>query len=270
MVRNHIILLFLILEVISFSLIINYNNYQSARSFTSASYISGSIYKKYSKLTDYFNLAETNRKLAEENARLRSVVEFYTKKGISATEMFYFLPKNEVYTNVISARVINNSTNRQFNFITLDKGRKDGLKPGQGLVAENCVVGQITNVSESFAVAISLLNSRWSISAKLKTNNYFGTVAWDGFNYRYAELKEIPMHVPLVVGDTIVTSGFSSIFPEGQILGTIDEFDQKSGGSFYHVRIKLALDFKSLTYVNVIDNPSGSEIRALEKTSQND
>jgi len=270
LIRNHVIILFLVLEVVSVYLIINYNNYQKAKTFSSASYLSAAIYKRYSVFTDYFRLAETNRQLAFENAELKGLLDFYRQKGQISDDLFYIIPPNAVYQNFRAARIINNSTNRQNNYITLDKGRKDGIKTGQGVIIGHSVVGQVLSVSESFSVAISLLNTRWSISAKLKKNDYFGTVAWDGEDYQYVELREIPMHVPLVVGDTIVTSGFSTIFPAGQTIGTIDQFDQKSGGSFYRVRIKLAIDFKSLSYVHVIDNPSLPEIRNLEKSTMND
>ena len=184
LIRNHVIILFLVLEVVSFYLISNYNNYQKAKSFSSASYISAAVYKRFSLFTDYFRLAETNRQLATENAELRKLLSYYRQKGQIAEDVFFRLPPNALYQNFRAARVINNSTNRQFNYLTLDKGRKDGIKAGQGLIMGNSVVGQVIDVSESFSVAISLLNTRWSISAKLKKNDYFGTIAWDGINYR--------------------------------------------------------------------------------------
>ena len=270
MLRNHLILLFLALEAISFYLVVNYNNYQRVKFLSSANYLSSSIYRKYSSIVDFFSLGDVNARLAEENAKLRTALEYYSHLVPQASNLIIRLPENGLVWKYQTAKVINNSTNRKYNYLTLDKGRKNGVVQGQGVANENGVVGIIVNVSESYSVALSLLNPRWSISAKLKRNNYFGSLLWEGGDYRYADLKEIPFHVPLNEGDTIVTSGYSSVFPEGIRIGTIDHFSQRSGGSFYDVRVKLSTDFKTLSYVNIISNPTQGEINSLERISQNE
>ncbi len=147
----------------------------------------------------------------------------------------------------ISAKVINNSVNKQYNYITLNKGRKDGIKPDQGIVNSDGVVGIITNVSESFSVGFSVLNKRWGVSAKHKKSGTFGPISWDGHDYQYANLKGIPFHVELAIGDTIVTSSYSSVFPEGVFIGTVSEFEEPSGENYYNIIIKLAVNFKALS-----------------------
>jgi rod shape-determining protein MreC len=126
------------------------------------------------------------------------------------------------------------------------------------------VVGVVTSVSKSYASGLSLLNPRWSISAKLKNSGYYGSLRWNGQNYRQADLQEIPIHVNLATGDTVVTSGYSSIFPEGLLIGTILSFDKPQGENYYNIKVKLAVDFKSIRYVHVIENVKKEELKALE------
>jgi rod shape-determining protein MreC len=164
----------------------------------------------------------------------------------------------------IPARVINNTVNKQYNYFTLNKGSRQGIMPDQGIIAENGVVGVINNVSDSYSTGISLLNKRLKISAKIKKNNYFGSISWEGPSYRYVQLNEIPPHVEVAYGDTIVTSGSSTYFPEGIMIGTVESCEIKGGDSFYTIRVKLAVDFKSITFVNVIQNYDKAEIMMLE------
>ena len=119
-------------------------------------------------------------------------------------------------------------------------------------------------------MGLSLLNQRWSVSAKLKKNDFFGSLAWDGLDYRYANLLEIPFHVDVEVGDTVVTSGYSSIFPEGIMIGTVQSFEQPKGENYYDISVKLSTNFKALSYVEVIENKGKSEMDELEKLILND
>jgi rod shape-determining protein MreC len=139
-----------------------------------------------------------------------------------------------------------------------------------GIISVNGVTGIITNVSPSFSSGLSLLNTRWNISAKLAKNNYFGSLTWDGKNYQRALLNEIPFHVELAIGDTIVTSGFSTIFPEGVLLGTIESFKKGGGDNFYTIRVKLSVDFKSVSYVEIIENKEKQEILTIQKLNSDD
>ncbi len=217
---------------------------------------------------NYFGLARVNKKLSEENAFLRSqLAEVYLKPDSVISQK---LSINEPVYNFTSAMVINNSVNRQYNYITLNKGRKDGIKPDQGIMNSEGVVGLITNVSESYSVGFSILNKRWGVSAKHKKSGTFGPISWDGSDYRYVNLNGIPFHVQLAVGDTIVTSSYSSVFPEGVIIGTISEFEQPSGENYYKIVVKLAVDFKAISFVEVIDNIKKEEIKSLESLRLDD
>jgi len=264
--KNYAFMLFILLETISLVMVINYNSYHKARYLNSANWLAGNVYHLVSSVYDYFHLTRTNKQLADENVRLRSLINnmpgvVVTPDTLVVDSMDY----DEVYS-FTSAKVINNSTNRPFNYITLNKGRKDGIKPDQGIIAGSGIVGVVTNVSESYSVGFSVLNSRWSISAKLKKTGYFGSLEWTGNDYRIASLNEIPFHVDIDRGDTIVTSGYSSIFPEGIMIGTIKDFFSPQGENYYHVDVALSTDFKELSYVEVIENINKAEIEELEKT----
>lgn len=261
--RHHVIILFIILEVIAFIFVFSHNTFQRASYLNSANHISGRIYERYNSVVSYFRLSKVNLELAEENARLRMAL---VGAGIDSLEVNEYIGAKADESNYkyIVAKVINNSVHRQHNYITLDKGSKHGVRPDMGIATISGVVGVITNVSGSFSTAISLLNLRWNVSARLKRNNYFGSLSWDGRDYQYAQLNEIPFHVEIEVGDTIVTSGFSSIFPEGILLGEVESFSKEGGDNFYSIRVKLSVDFKSLAYVEIIDSKQQTEIESLE------
>ena len=263
--RHHAFILFLLLEIIAFVLIFSNNDFQRAMYLNSANRISGSIYSKTSSIVDYFHLSSVNRELSEENSRLRQQLSHYISSGTDPDTLLRKQFADSLAYDYIPARVINNSVTRQHNYITLDKGARDGVEPDMGVVTPSGVAGVIIHTSESFSTAISLLNLRWNVSAKLKRNNYFGSLAWDGKDYRYALLNEIPFHVDLLKGDTIVSSGFSSIFPEGLKMGVVEDFKKEGGDNFYYIKVRLSVDFKSLSYVEIFRNTYKKEIEELEK-----
>ena len=254
-------------------MIVTYNNYQRANFWGSSNIFTGSIFDWFSSYTQYLNLRKVNIRLAEENALLRTQLQDYLVKsnyGNSLLKDSLYLPgigidslkrANYFFT---TARVINNSVNQQHNFITINKGRSHGVKPDMGVIANGQVVGLVINVSEHYSTVISLLNSRWKLSGKIKSNNYFGSLSWNGRDYRKVSLNEIPYHVPVQKGDTIVTTGFSSSFPEGLVLGTISDFSIGSGSNFYQIEVTVAADFKNLVMVGLVENKQKIEINQLE------
>ncbi len=268
--RNHVFFLFFILEVLSLVFVFSYNNYQKVKFLNSSSQLTGKIYDAYSSLIQYINLPSVNRQLAEENAKLRNIFMVGPFPGQIPDSLFRKYPAGELTYRYIPARVICNSVDRQQNFITLNKGSKDGIKPDMGVISLHGVAGIITHVSPSYSSGLSLLNTRWNVSAKLKKNNYFGSLSWDGKNYRFAMLNEIPFHVDIAVGDTVITSGFSTIFPEGILLGTIESFEKEGGDNFYTIRVRLSVDFKSVSYVEIIENRDKQEILRISKMNIDD
>lgn len=264
LISNHVFLLFILLEVVSLVFIFNYNKYQKVQYLNSSNRITASVYNSFNSVVKYFELAKVNRGLAEENARLKS----FLLSGSKLEGEIDSLMANQINTDstfrYISAQVINNSVNKTNNYITLNKGLKQGIKPDQGIVSANGIIGVVVSVSESYALGFSVLNNRWGPSGKLKNSGFFGPIEWDSKDYQMANLKEIPFHVQLAEGDTIVTSGYSSFFPEGLMIGTIHTFSRPEGENFYKIRVKLSVDFKSIHFVEVIENTDRAELTKLE------
>jgi rod shape-determining protein MreC len=245
-------------------LLVSYNNYQKTEFLNSSNALTGNIYEQVSATTDYLALAEINEELNIENTRLNNILaESY--KMVVDSSVFYNDSLYEQQYIYRTAKIINNSVNKQLNYITLDKGSLNGIQPEMAVVTDRGVVGVVKSVSKNFATVISLLNSRISVSAKIKKNNYFGSLTWDGLDYKSAHLYEIPVHVAIQVGDTIVTSGYSSIFPEGELLGTIQKILPSSGGNFHEIIVAFSNDFKSISYVKVIGDLMKQERLELEK-----
>ena len=265
LVRNYAFLLFLFLEAVSLVMVFNFNSFQRSRFLNSANFLSASLYNTTSSVLQYFELGRVNEELAKENAYLRSLLSAGTFVNDEIPDSVLIqteLPdSNYVFR---AAKIINNSTNKKQNYITLDQGLADGIQPDQGILAPGGIVGVVTGVSNSYASGLSLLNPRWSISAKLKKSGYYGSLNWSGENYRQSDLKEIPVHVDLALGDTVITSGYSSIFPEGLLIGTISSYSKPQGENYYNITVQLAVDFKSIRYVHVIENVKKEELERLE------
>ncbi|WP_242926549.1 rod shape-determining protein MreC [Pontibacter vulgaris] len=272
--RFRAFLIFVLLEVLCVFLIVRYNTYQGAAFFNSANNYVGRVLEFQSSLTDYFRLGSVNSTLARENAALRQEIIRYRlqQQADSATIL-----ADTMYVKVDSAtvapfylhagRVINNSVRRTNNYLTLSIGTADGVKPGMGVIAPNGAIGRVKTVSEHYATVTSLLHSQMLISAKIKKNNTFGTVKWTGGDYRTAMLDYIPLHIKPTKGDTIVTSGFNTVFPEGIMIGTISSVEKELDKSFYTIKVKLAVDFAKLSYVYVVENPKKDEREILEQNA---
>lgn len=259
--------LFLILEVFAFYLLFRNNNFQRTVFLNSTNKVSGNIYESYSEWTDYLDLSVVNQQLAKENSRLReNQIKAYQRlfgENIMVNDTIY--KRKYFYTK---AKVINNSINKQNNYITLDIGASNGVKKGMGVIGPSGVVGVVKDVSTHFSSVLSVLHRSAKISAKLKNTNYFGSMQWNGENYQVGMLLDIPNHVDISKGDTIETSGYSATFPEGIVLGTILGFEKPDGENFYDISIKFINDFKHLTHVYVVKNNYQLEQQSLEEKSE--
>jgi rod shape-determining protein MreC len=268
-IRYHFSILFIIIESSALFITIQTNHFQRASFINSSNEVTGNIYKLFSYITEYLNVKGENEKLAQENVELRKLLKSNYINNVLTLKRINDSIYKQKY-DYFPAKVVNNSVMNQFNLLTLNKGRNQGVKPDMGVINSQGVVGIIKDVSANFAIVISEINIDAHISAKIKKNGYFGTLSWDGVNYRYAQLNEIPFHVKIAIGDTIITSGFSSVFPEGIMIGTIVNFDLNKGNNFYNIRIQLSTDFMSLNHVYVISNLYKKEQKNLEKSSIHD
>ncbi len=211
---------------------------------------------------DYFNLTEVNESLAAENSRLRNQLKssyYQSNKGkisikdTSGHLQYYHLP----------ARVINYTTNKQDNFLTINRGSLDGVKPEMGVVSNNAVVGFVKDVSEHYASIISILNRNFKLRVRLKRNKEYGLISWDGDDPMHVNLNDIPVDVKVTVGDTVTTRGSNSRFPDNIIVGTVAEVINETGNTQI-IKVKLACNFSSVYFVHVIDNIYGEEQESLE------
>lgn len=258
-------LLLLFIEIVCIWLLVRNNPYHSASYFHTSNTIIGTIYKTRSNISQYFGLPEINEQLANDNAKLRELLSQSQVPIIVDTKQDSLELSNIDYNyEYLSAKIINNSTNLMHNFITLNKGRANGVEPGMGVISALGIVGKVMSVSENFSTVSSLLNTDVFGSAYLKRNNTFCSINWDGRDILKTKLLFVPRHIGLEKGDSVVTSGYNSIFPKNILIGFIDEFSLTTNSSFYEIEVNLSNDFSNLTYVYVIKNPFKEERIDLE------
>ncbi|MCC2547519.1 rod shape-determining protein MreC [Hymenobacter sp. BT175] len=283
------ILVFGLLEVLSLYFLIRNSSYQRAAFFNSANAYAGQVLDVRTQIYDYFRLVEVNRTLVAENAALRQ--QLYppvlsrretdsvpvaldtlgrprlvaaAAKPDSLLLGLRTLPARDVDYPLLPARVINQTLRRVDNYLTLNIGQREGVQTGMGVLSVNGVVGRVKVVSEHYATVTSLLHSKTSISAKIQRDGTFGSIKWLGDDPTHALLDYIPRQNKVVRGDTIVTSGYNAIFPEGILIGTVDSFVKEPDKNFWTVRVRLAVDFSNLTYVYVVKSRPKMERDTLE------
>lgn len=258
---------FIILEVASGYLIIKNNRYQNAAFFNSSNEVAGTVLSTSNEVYSYFSLKDVNHSLAAENALLRA--QLANKKDVDTTGISFSDPTIKQQFNFLAAKVINNSTDRYNNYITIDKGSLHGVEPGMGIISPEGVVGKVKSVSNNFATVTSLLHTDGYVSSVIKKSGVFGSIKWEGKDAGSASLKFVPRHIKVMVGDTITSSGFNAIYPGGILIGTISEIDIKGNEAFYDIKVDLSTDFSKLGYVYVVQNALKSERDSLEMTLVN-
>ncbi len=253
--RNAFLYGFLVL--ISLVMTVNSHSYHHSKFFNSSKWLSGSIYGWGADISGYFGLREENRKLVEENERLRMLL--FNVPGDT-------LPPLDSIADyrVMAARLIKNSISSPRNYLTIDMGSKQGVEQDMGVITTNGILGIVENVSNNYATVQSVLNTKSNINAKIKNSEYFGSLIWDGRDHTTVQLIDIPRLVPLVVGDTIVTGGMSSIFPERIPIGTIKKYELNPSRTFYNIEVELFNDMANIRNVYLIESRDLNEIKTLE------
>lgn len=268
LVRYSSWILYLFYVVICCILLFDRNPFQHHVFMTSAGGVSSTLYDVTNSVTSYFNLREINDDLQRQNARLESEMLALRSQLENYQERYYgdtmTVVDPLVQCDFIIAGAINNSIHRPKNYITINKGKLDGIRPEMGIVDQNGVVGIVNIVTDNYARAISVLNPDFSLSCKVKGNDAFGSLIWDGKDYREAILQEIPRHTVYEKGDTIVTSGYSAVFPEGIPVGVIIGDEKTIDDNFRTLRIRLFTDFSRLSTVRVISNAHLDELKEVE------
>ena len=269
LLKNSSWLLAIFLTVISLYLVFTQNSYQRSVYLTSANRLAGEVARISNQATSYVHMQKNNRELLEENARLHDEVE-------KLKNLIVRLNTDSIRTNAfvgdsvrpsqfefLSATIVNKSFSGVNNFLTLDKGSSDGVKPDMGVISQNGIVGVIFSVSSHFSVVIPIVNPKIRISAKIKKSENSGSLCWNGPDLNIAQLEQLPKHEPFHPGDTVVTS-FSHIFPKDLIIGFVASIGRSKDDNFNMFNVRLATDFHSLEHVLVIRDKLYEEQSQLE------
>lgn len=265
--KNSNRLLFLLLLGISLGLTIQSHSYHRSKAISSANFLSGGVYEQINKVNEYLNLKVQNDALAQENAKLKSIL--FNSKDTT------FVPKPDTLKGVspkdiIVSKVIHNSYNVHENYLTLNSGTFQGVKSDMGVINSLGIVGVIDNTSKNYSTVISILNTKSQINAKIKKSNHFGSLIWDGKSTGFVQLIDVPRLAAIRKGDTIVTGGQSVIFPENINIGTIDRIFKDNKTNYYTLNIKLFNDMTNLGYVYIIKSKDKQEITTLEKLGKDE
>jgi rod shape-determining protein MreC len=260
--RLRAFILFLVLELLASGIIITHNSPQGAVFFNSSNKFTGHLLATKNNIVSYFTLHSTNRALAEKNASLLNRME--RMSTITDTAHFSLDSTLNNNYNFWSARVINNSIHLNQNYITLNKGSMDGVEDGMGVFNEQGIIGRVKGTSKHFASVISLLHTDLLISSKIKATEVFGSTKWDGINSDEAKLLYVPLHVQVVPGQEIVTSGYNAVFPEGILVGKVKEVSKGSDTNYLDITISLGADFSKLNFVYLVKNDLRTEKDSLE------
>jgi len=263
------IFIFLLLEVVAFYLLAAGTSYHNIKLSNAVKSAEGNLQERLYNASRYLSLKEVNDALLRENLELRNKLErTYSDFDIN------FFPVNDsihkqqyIFSN---ASIVNNSFNKQKNFITLNKGTNHGIKEGMAVVSPDGIAGVIVGVSRNFSVAMSVLNLDFRLSARFRRNGYFGSLTWDGRDESLASLNEIPTHLEINIGDTLETSGYSAVFPAGLQIGTVSSFDREGAADFYNISVKLSTDFHNIDWVYIIGNLMKEEQNELEDSIKPD
>ena len=263
-------ILFLLLEGISFYLVVQYNESQNKIWFSSVNNLTGSMDEFSERTSHYLTLQKINDSLAAENAWLRSKLlnKTFFQSQETIDSMLASLPDTPFVS--IPAMVINNSTTRTNNFITLNKGSNDGVEPHMGVLAKNGIVGIVREVSSNYSVAMSLLHGQTRITAALKKDRHLGSLVWQDIGRKYMYLEDIPKHAELTKGDTVITSGYSYRFPKNLPIGVIDTFWLEPGSNAHTIVVDLFIDHNQVEYVQILKNTNRTEVKKLEQELSNE
>ena len=264
--------LFIVLEVISMVLLFQFNNYQGSVWFTSANAVAGKVYEADAQVKSYFNLSTVNAELTQRNLQLEQQVKFLEESLLDKTADSLTMANRQMQYlsqfGLVPAKVISNSLDKTDNLITIDKGRADGIHKDMGVACGNGVVGSVYLVSEHYSIVIPVLNSQSNISCTIQKRGYFGYLRWKGGSSDIAYVEDIPRHAHFRKHDKVVTSGYSSIFPPGIMVGEIQQVYNSKDGLSYRLKVKLSVDFGKLRDVCVINDKAMEERIELLRAAQ--
>lgn len=265
--KHNFIFVFIFIQGVCAWLMVQRTGFQGSHVLNSSNLVVAGIYETAANTREYFSLRQENDRLAEENAVLRNFLKsnyfVLPKKEFSRHDTLY----KEVYS-YISAKVVNSSVNKRRNFLTLNAGSLSGVKQDMAVMTGEGIVGIVSDASSNFSSAMSLLHKDVRVNCQLKKDRSYGPLIWDGDDYRFCLLTDIPTHSRIKKGDTVVTSELSGIFPEGLMVGTVDSYERRRNESYYTVKVRLSADLKKVNHVYIIRNRFKEERDSLEQRAQ--
>lgn len=268
-VRNRFFLVFVLLEVLSVWLIVRSNSYWGATYFNTSNYYVAKTLSFSNSAKEYTKLGEINSDLANENARLHAMVAVLSQKNPTDAPAGY-IPDSLFATRFTYtvAKVVDNETSNTNNVITIDKGTADGIKPGMGVISATGVVGKVRFCSENYSVITSILHSQFMVSTKLVRSNEIGYAKWPGKDPNFIDLVDVSKYTKVFKGDSAVTSNQNSVFPPGIMVGKVQSVAVHPDQTFYNISLRLATDFRNLSYVYVVQNQQLGEQEALKSLTE--
>jgi len=267
--KNKLFILFLLLEVLAIIFTIQSHSFHKSKFVNSANFVSGGIYNRINNFKEFLLLKEENQRLSEENVYLKNLLNISDKDVVELDQVAIDTTNYRQKYNYIGAKVINNNYRKNNNYLTINKGSNSGLESDLGVINSKGIVGITKSVSANYATVLSILNVNSRINAKLLNSDHYGSLSWDNNDYNVVQLLDIPIQAAVYNGDTIVTGGKSTIFPEGVPIGIIKDF-KTLNNTYEYINISLFNDMSSIGYVEVIKNFDKLEIKNLEEKSTNE
>lgn len=252
---------FILLQSAAFFLVVQNSNYNRATFFNSTNTVVGALLETSSNISGYLNLVESNQQLSNENAQLRAKYLALLNQNER---------NNELDTlgnfSFISSKIVNNSIFLLNNTLTINSGSDQGVKPGMGVIGNQGIVGKVKRVGQQYATVVSFLDIDVKVSAEIKNKIKLCTVQWDGRSPKSAKVLYVPRHYELAIGDTVVTSGFNAVYPQGIKIGVISKLNLPEDATFHEIQLELINDFTSLSLVEVVVNKDLPQIDSLQLT----
>ena len=264
--RNRFFLVFVLLEVLSIWMVVRSNSYWGATYFNTTNYYVAKTLAFSNSAKEFSQLGQINADLAKENARLHSILTTLNQKTAADAPVGY-VPDSLFATRFTYtvAKVVDNETNRPNNVLTIDKGTKDGIQPGMAVISATGVVGSVRFCSENYSVVTSILHSEFRVSSKLVRSNELGYAKWSGKDPNFIDLIDVSKYTRIFKGDSAVTSNQNKVFPPGIMVGKVVEIAVHPNQTFYNITLKLATDFRNLSYVYVVRNQQLGEQEKLKQ-----
>jgi rod shape-determining protein MreC len=270
--RHFNFLFFLVLQIIALSFLFRFNKFHEAAFLNVSTEITGQLNARYNKIEYYFQLKKTNESLVQENLRLRQLLKDNYEAPDSLRRLIHDTIRVDSHSVIkyllMEAKVVSNTTSLPANYLTIHRGFAQGVRPNMGVTGPQGIVGSVVNVSKNFATVQSMLHYQFRVVAKLKHSNETGTIQWDGRSPQYVTMKNIPKSVTVQIGDTVLTTQISSLFPANLMVGTVAEIVPDPSSNFYTLKVRPATNFGTIEYVYVIDNLQYDEQKMLEDSTR--